>query len=145
MIPPIITIILSAINFAVFTTIILRIWITLPKKLQAISEEEERNKVFHKIQRKLQWYPFIGALLAALLMWQSELDVIASYIVYPIITTSIFLLSVFFIVLFNKMEKRYHVKSLPPLISAYSINGTEAVFFPVSLGLLICQIVSLFL
>lgn len=145
MIPPIITIILSAINFAVFTTIILRIWITLPKKLQAISEEEERNKVFHKIQRKLQWYPFIGALLAALLMWQSELDVIASHIVYPIITTSIFLLSVFFIVLFNKMEKRYHVKSLPPLISAYSINGTEAVFFPVSLGLLICQIVSLFL
>ena len=145
MIPPIMTVILSVINFAVFTTIILRTWLTLPPRLQAIADEEEKNKVFHKFQRKLQWYPFIGALIAVFLMWQSEIDVIASHIVYPIITTSIFLLSIFFIVLFHKIEKRYHVKELPPLISAYSINGTEAVFFPISLGLLICQIVSLFL
>jgi hypothetical protein len=145
MIPPIITIILSAINFAVFTTIIIHIWITLPKKLSTVFDDEERNKVFHRFQRKLQWYPCIGTLIAIFLMWQRELDVIASHIVYPIITTSIFLLFIFFIVLFHKTEKRYHVKELPPLISAYSINGTEAVFFPISLGLLICQIVSLFL
>ena len=109
MIPPIIATILSAINFAVFTTIIIRTWITLPKKLQAIPDDKERNKIFHKFQRKLQWYPFIGALIAVFLMWQSEIDVIATYIVYPIITTCIFLLSIFFIVLFHKIEKRYHV------------------------------------
>lgn len=144
MIPPIITVILSAINFVVFTAIIIRIWLTLPKILEN-APEEERDKAFQKIQLKLQWYPFIGALIADVLMWQSELEVLASHIVYPIITTSIFLLFIFFIVLFHKIEKRYHVKSLTPLFYKYSLNGTEAVFFPVSLGLLICQIVSLLL
>lgn len=145
MIPPIITIVLSAINFVVFTTIIIRTWITLPKKLQAIPDDKERNKTFHKIQRTLQYYPFLGVLIASFLMWKSEFNQIASHIVYPIIGVSVFLMSILFGMIYIKTEKKYNVERVKPATSRGGRNGSEGFFFPISLGLLIYQIVLLFL
>ena len=145
MIPPIIATILSGINFVVFTTIILRAWNSILKKLPTIPDDKERNKVFHKIQRTLQWYPFLGVLIASFLMWQSGFNQTAYKTVWGIIGVSFVLLSLLFGVLYVKTEKRYNVERVKPATGRGSRNGSEGLFFAVSLGLLIYQIVLLFL
>lgn len=145
MIPPIIATILSAINFAVFTTIIIRTWITLPKKLQAIPDDKERNKTFHKIQRTLQYYPMLGVLIASFLMWQGKFHQAPPKTVWIIIVVGVVLFSLLFGVLYVKTEKKYRVERAKPATGKGSRNGSEGLFLAVSLGLLIYQIVLLFL
>ena len=92
MLPPIITALLSVINFIIFTTVIVLEWRTISKKLPAIPDDKERNRVFHKIQWKLQIYPFLGFLIICLLIWQNKFFQTAHNFAWTIIVASIFLL-----------------------------------------------------
>ena len=145
MIPPILATILSAINFAIFTTIIIRTWITLPKKLQAIPDDKERNKVYQKIQDKLGFYPFVGAIIAIVLMWKSGFHQSGSHIVYPILAGFFILFNELLVIHCRKIERKFNVKRRRILSRGALPAGEEGFFLAVSLGLLIYQIVLLFL
>jgi ABC-type Fe3+-siderophore transport system permease subunit len=145
MIPPIIATILSGINFVVFTTIIVRAWNSILRKLPTIPDDKERNKVFHKIQRTLQWYPFLGVLIASFLMWQGKFHQTPPKTVWIIIVVGVVLFSLLFGVLYVKTEKKYRVERAKPATSRGSRNGSEGLFLAISLGLLIYQILLLFL
>ena len=145
MIPPILATILSAINVAIFTTIIIRTWITLPKKLQAIPDDKERNQVYQKIQAKLDFYPFVGAMIAVFLMWKSGFHQSGSHIVYPILAGFFILFTELLLIHCRKIEKKFNVKRRTTCPRGALPAGEVGLFFAASLGLLIYQIVLLFL